>query len=180
MENTLIGPENGRMERFHLVHFLDSFLDIPGAAWDVALLIYLFCSSKRGSKVRAAHRRKISDLGFFSDLARDGVSGHRRVVTSSNAGAGGGAAQVFPVLERLQRRLGVLQCGDLVSLRRFQHARSRKVTNRARLVRSALHHGGNSSPGNGEVTFRAFGVSASLVVENQQSSMRKTSRLAAG
>ncbi|WP_319173383.1 hypothetical protein, partial [Pseudomonas aeruginosa] len=41
MKNTLIGPENGRMEAVHLVHFLDSFLDIPGAAWDLDLLIYL-------------------------------------------------------------------------------------------------------------------------------------------
>lgn len=29
MKNILIGPEIGRMEGFHLVHFMDSFLDIP-------------------------------------------------------------------------------------------------------------------------------------------------------
>jgi hypothetical protein len=180
MKTMLIDSKIELTTGVHLLRFSKSFLDIPGAAWDLVLLIYLFCSSKRGSKVRAAHRRKISDLGFFSDLARVVASGPRRAVLLTFSGAGRGAPQVFLVLERLQRRLGVLQCGDLVSLRRFQHARSRKVTNRARLVRNALHHGGNSSPGNGEVTFRAFGVSASLVVENQQSSMRKTSRLAAG
>ena len=33
MKNTLIGTETVRMERFHLVQKLYSFLDIPGAAW---------------------------------------------------------------------------------------------------------------------------------------------------
>lgn len=33
MKNTLIGTETVRMERFHLVQKLYSFLYIPGAAW---------------------------------------------------------------------------------------------------------------------------------------------------
>jgi hypothetical protein len=33
MKNTLIGTETVRMERYHLVQKLYSFLDIPGAAW---------------------------------------------------------------------------------------------------------------------------------------------------
>ncbi|QRY80109.1 hypothetical protein JVX91_03020 [Pseudomonas sp. PDNC002] len=214
MENTLIGPESGRMERFHLVHFLDSLLDIPGAAWDVDLLIYLFCSSKKGSEVRAAHRRKISDLGFLSDLARVVVSGPRRMVTSSNAGAGCAAARNSPVLERVQRRHDALQCGYLVSLRRFhsgakqtktsdsdhdqgdaQHRAnprqtgwvtagfwSRLVTKRVRLVESAFRLGSKSVDAHdvGEVTPTALVPFASLVAENQQASMRKTSKLAAG
>lgn len=213
MENTLISPESGRMERFHLVHFLDSFLDIPGAAWDVALLIYLFCSSKRGPKVRAAPRRKISDLGFLSDLARDRGSRRGGAATPAFSCAGWGAAQVYPVLKRLQSRLGVLQCVDLVSLRRFHHAgakqtnlsdsdhdqgdpehgaspvqtrwgfigfSSRMVTKRVRLVDSAFRLGRKAAKAGGEVTLAALLRFASLVAENQQSSMRKTSKLAAG
>ena len=66
MKNTLIGPESGRMEAVHLVHFLDSFLDIPGAAWDLDLLIYLFCSSRKPSEVRGI--RILAGAG--ADLAR--------------------------------------------------------------------------------------------------------------
>lgn len=142
--------------------------------------LWPFHSSKMGSKVRAAPRRKISDLGFLSDLARVVVSGPRRMVTSSNAGTGCAAARTSPVLERVQRRHDALQCVEINTVRRFGHTRSRKVTNPARRVRSALRHGENSSPGNGEVTFQAFGVPASLVAENQQSSMRKTSKLTPG
>lgn len=180
MENTLIGPESGRMERFHLVHFLDSFLDIPGAAWDVVLLINLFCSFKRGSKVRAAPRRKISDLGFLSDLARVVVSGQRRGVTPAFSCAGWGAAQVSPVLERVQRRDDPHQCGELVSLRRFGLTRSRVVTKRVRVVDSAFRLGRKSAQAVGEVTPNGLVPFASLVAGNQQSSMRKTSKLAAG
>lgn len=68
MKNTLMGTETVPMEGVHLVQKLYSFLDLPGAAWFLFLLIYLFPSSKRGSKVRAAPRREISDLGFSSDL----------------------------------------------------------------------------------------------------------------
>lgn len=39
MKNTLMGTETVPMERFHLVQKLYSFLDIPGAAWDLDLLI---------------------------------------------------------------------------------------------------------------------------------------------
>ncbi|EPF9793435.1 AAA family ATPase [Pseudomonas aeruginosa] len=52
MKNTLMGTETVPMERFHLVQKLYSFLDIPGAAWDLDLLIYLFCSSRKPSDVR--------------------------------------------------------------------------------------------------------------------------------
>jgi len=45
MKNTLIGTETVRMERFHLVQKLYSFLDIPGAAW----------SSTRLQPVKQAH-----------------------------------------------------------------------------------------------------------------------------
>lgn len=72
MKNTLMGTETVPTEGFHLVQKLYSFLDIPGAAWDLVLLIYLFCCSKRPSRVRAAPQREISDLGFSSDLSQCG------------------------------------------------------------------------------------------------------------
>ncbi|HBP0911833.1 hypothetical protein ACM719_03795 [Pseudomonas aeruginosa] len=167
MKNTLIGPESGRMEAVHLVHFLDSFLDIPGAAWDLDLLIYLSYRSKMPSRVRAAPRRKISDLGFLSDL-------------TANSCAGQGAAQVYPVPERVQRRDDLLQCVEINTVRSFGHTRSRLVTKRVRMVDSAFRLGRKSAQAVGEVTLGALLRFASLVAENQQSSMRKTSKLAAG
>lgn len=138
-------------------------------------------SSQKGSEVRAAPRRKISDLGFSSD----------------------------PALKSHQSRPGPAQCGDLVSLRRFgdtsasprhslgdsQHRAnpkqtgwvpagfwSRMVTKRVRLVASAFCFGSKSVDAHcvGEVTPTALVPFASLVAENQQSSMRKTSQLVAG
>lgn len=110
MKNTLIGPETGRMEGFHLVQFLDSFLDIPGRSPGHLQSTALGNGSKDGSEVRAARRREISDLGFSSDR-------------SANPGTGQGMAQVYPVLERVQRRPMLSESGDLVSLRRFHHSR---------------------------------------------------------
>ncbi|EPM9933392.1 DUF3631 domain-containing protein [Pseudomonas aeruginosa] len=66
MKNTLMGTETVPMERFHLVQKLYSFLDIPGAAWDLDLLIYLFCSSRKPSEVRGI--RILAGAG--ADLAR--------------------------------------------------------------------------------------------------------------
>ncbi|MGS6396277.1 DUF3631 domain-containing protein [Pseudomonas aeruginosa] len=66
MKNTLMGTETVPMERFHLVQKLYSFLDIPGAAWDLDLLIYLFCSSRKPSDVRGI--RILAGAG--ADLAR--------------------------------------------------------------------------------------------------------------
>lgn len=66
MKNTLMGTETVPMERFHLVQKLYSFLDIPGAAWDLDLLIYLFCSSRKPSDVRGI--RILAAAG--ADLAR--------------------------------------------------------------------------------------------------------------
>lgn len=101
MKNTLIGPESGRMEAVHLVHFLDSFLDIPGAAWNLDLLVYLSCCSKRPSRVRAAPQHKISDLGFLSD----------------------------PAMSQLQRRSGAIQCVEITTVSRFRHTGT-KLTHR--------------------------------------------------
>lgn len=101
MKYMLMGTETVPMERFHLVQKLYSFLDIPGAAWDLALLIYLFCCSKRPSRVRAATRHKISDLGFLSD----------------------------PALIRLQRRSGAIQCVEITTVSRFRHTGT-KLTHR--------------------------------------------------
>lgn len=167
MKYMLMGTETVPMERFHLVQKLYSFLYIPGAAWDLALLIYLFCCSKRPSRVRAAPRRKISDLGFLSDL-------------TANSCAGQGAAQVYPVPERVQRRDDLLQSVEINTVRRFGHTRSRLVTKRVRMVDSAFRLGRKSAQAVGEVTLGALLRFASLVAENQQSSMRKTSKLAAG
>ncbi|HBP6770495.1 TPA: AAA family ATPase [Pseudomonas aeruginosa] len=66
MKNMLMGTETVPMERFHLVQKLYSFLDIPGAAWDLDLLIYLFCSSRKPSDVRGI--RILAAAG--ADLAR--------------------------------------------------------------------------------------------------------------
>ena len=63
-KNTLMGTETVPMERFHLVQKL--YLDIPGAAWDLDLLIYLFCSSRKPSDVRGI--RILAGAG--ADLAR--------------------------------------------------------------------------------------------------------------
>lgn len=104
MKNTLIGPESGRMEAVHLVHFLDSFLDIPGAAWDLDLLIYLSYRSKMPSRVRAAPRRKIADLGFLSD----------------------------PAMSQLQRWPLVIQRVEITTVSRFRHTGT-KLTHRCDL-----------------------------------------------
>lgn len=154
MKNTLIGPENGRMEAVHLVHFLDSFLDIPGAAWDLDLLIYLSSCSKMPSRVRAAPRRKISNLGFSAGLA----------------------------VCRLQPRPHLGQCGNLVSVRRFHHAQSRLVTKRVPLVGGSYRIG--SKPADVHVfedglTQAALVPFASLVAKKQQTSMWKTSKVVA-
>lgn len=93
MKYMLMGTETVPMERFHLVQKLYSFLYIPGAAWDLGLLIYLFCCSKRPSRVRAAPRHKISDLGFLSD----------------------------PAMSQLQRRYGAIQCVEITTVSRFRH-----------------------------------------------------------
>lgn len=213
MKIMLIGSKIELTTGIHLLRFSKSFLDLPGAAWFMYLLIHLLHSSKKGSEVRAAPRRKISDLGFLSDLARDRGSRRGRAAPPVSSCAGWGAAQVYPVLERLQGRLGVLQCVDLVSLRRFHHAgakqtklsdsdhgqgdpehgaspvqtrwvsigfSSRMVTKRVRLVESAFRLGRKSAQAVGEVTLAALLRFASLVAENQQSSMRETSKLAAG
>ncbi|WP_236202102.1 hypothetical protein [Pseudomonas pseudonitroreducens] len=183
MKTMLIDSKIEPTTGIHLLRFSKSFLDIPGAAWDVALLIYLFCSSKRCSKVRAALRRKISDLGFLSDLARVVVSGQRRVVTSSNAGAACGAAQAYPVLERVQLQDDPLQCVEINTVRRFGLTEAfppRSVTKRVRLVGSTFRLGRRSTQAVGGVTPTALVPFESLVAENQQASMRKTSKLAAG
>lgn len=56
MKYMLMGTETVPMERFHLVQKLYSFLYIPGAAWDLDLLIYLSYRSKMPSKVRVTPR----------------------------------------------------------------------------------------------------------------------------
>jgi hypothetical protein len=154
MKYMLMGTETVPMERFHLVQKLYSFLDIPGAAWDLALLIYLFCCSKRPSRVRAAPRRKISNLGFSFGLA----------------------------VCRLQPRPHLGQCGNLVSVRRFHHAQSRLVTKRVPLVGGSYRIG--SKPADVHVfedgvTQAALVPFASLVAKKQQSSMWKTSKVVA-
>ncbi|EZH79580.1 hypothetical protein AU05_17285 [Ectopseudomonas composti] len=62
MKNTLIGTETVRMERFHLVQKLYSFLDIPGAAW----------SSTRLQPVKQAHevRAPIFSLQLAGEFLR--------------------------------------------------------------------------------------------------------------
>lgn len=67
MKNTLMGTETVPMEGFHLVQKLYSFLDIPGRSHGHLQSTALGKGSKEGSEVRAAPRRKISDLGFLSD-----------------------------------------------------------------------------------------------------------------
>lgn len=104
MKYMLMGTETVPMERFHLVQKLYSFLYIPGAAWDLDLLIYLFYRSKMPSRVRAAPRRKIADLGFLSD----------------------------PAMSQLQRRPVVIQCVEITTVSRFRHTGT-KLTHRCDL-----------------------------------------------
>lgn len=66
MKNPPISPESGRMEAVHLVHFLDSFLDLPGVAALQLELLELFQSFKKGSKHPAARPEKFP-TGFISD-----------------------------------------------------------------------------------------------------------------
>lgn len=66
MKNTLIGTKTVRMERFHLVQKLYSFLDLPGVAALQLELLELFQSLKKGSKHPAARPEKFP-TGFISD-----------------------------------------------------------------------------------------------------------------
>ncbi|TLP74748.1 hypothetical protein FEA48_11075 [Pseudomonas nitroreducens] len=74
MKTMLIGSKIELTTGIHLLRFSKSFLDLPGAAWFMYLLIYLFCSSKRGSKVRAAYRGEFSEVGFLSEVGDLSVS----------------------------------------------------------------------------------------------------------
>lgn len=180
MKNTLMGTETVPMEGFHLVQKLYSFLDIPGRSPGHLHSTALGNGSKEGSEVRAARRREISDLGFLSDLARDSGGWRVMAATPAFSCAGRGAAQVYPVLERVQRRDDPLQCVEINTVRRFGHTRSRLVTKRVHMVDSAFRLGRKAAHAVCEVTLAALLRFASLVAENQQSSMRKTSKLAAG
>ncbi|PIA68487.1 hypothetical protein CDR19_21205 [Ectopseudomonas toyotomiensis] len=72
MKNTLIGTETVRMERFHLVQKLYSFLDIPGAAWP----------STRLKPVKQAHEVRAPLIGalLISGVFRHGQP-HRRAAS---------------------------------------------------------------------------------------------------
>lgn len=64
MENSSISPKSGRMEAVHLVHFLDSFLDLPGVAALQLELLELFQSFKRGQNTRRRDRKNFRVLAF--------------------------------------------------------------------------------------------------------------------
>lgn len=67
MKNTLIGPESVRMEQVHPVHFLDSFLDIPGAAWNPCSALSVAPALEKALRTPGGAPGKISGLGIFSD-----------------------------------------------------------------------------------------------------------------
>lgn len=75
MKNTLIGTETVRMERFHLVQKLYSFLDIPGAAW----------SSTRLQPVKQAHEVRAPLIGRLQIGIFFSPSQHR-TASASHAG----------------------------------------------------------------------------------------------
>lgn len=72
MENPAISPKSGRMEAVHLVHFLDSFLDLPGVAalpLELLELLELFQSFKRDQNTRRRDRKNFRPRIYFRVLA---------------------------------------------------------------------------------------------------------------
>lgn len=69
MENPAISPKSGRMEAVHLVHFLDSFLDLPGVAALPLELLELFQSFKRDQNTRRRARKNFRPRIYFRVLA---------------------------------------------------------------------------------------------------------------
>lgn len=69
MENPAISPKSGRMEAVHLVHFLDSFLDLPGVAALPLELLELFQSFKRDQNTRRRDRKNFRPRIYFRVLA---------------------------------------------------------------------------------------------------------------
>lgn len=175
IKNGTCGPYFQDLQVPYLNH---SYLTTP-----YHFFLALFHSSKMGQKVRAARRLEISDLGFLSDLARDSGGWRVMAATPAFSCAGRGAAQVYPVLERVQRRNDPLQCVEINTVRRFGLTEAfppRSVTKRVRLVGSTFRLGRRAAQAVGGVTPTALVPFESLVAENQQASMRKTSKLAAG
>jgi len=114
MKNTLIGPETGRMEGFHLVQFLDSFLDIPGRSPGHLQSTALGNGSKDDSEVRAAItvRKFGRQFCWLEELA--------------NARSGVSPLVAFET-RAVKRPQGAAQCGDLVSVRCFRHGRAKQA-----------------------------------------------------